>query len=70
MYLVNGARVNGDTIGRPALTFSTKSGAEEYLTKFKKLSKVTVYYDPKMVTHSCLVKGERLTADTTILQKD
>jgi len=70
VYLVNGARVNGDTIGRPALTFSTESGAEEYLTKFKKLGKVTVFYDPKMITHSCLVKGERLTADTTIPQKD
>lgn len=66
VYMVNGAKFTGDTIGRPALIFYSKADAEQYLTNFKKLGKVTVYYDPKMISHSCLVKGKRLTADTEI----
>lgn len=70
VYFVDGAKVTGETIGRPTLAFGSEEETKQYLTNFKILSKVTVYYDPKMVTQSCLVKGEKLTVDTKIPQRD
>ncbi len=69
-YLIDGAKIDGDTIGKPGFYFANEEEARAYLENFKVGNKVTVYYDPKMVWRSCLVKGERLTRDTKILQSN
>ncbi len=65
-FAVDGATVSGETIGRPKLVFVTEEEAQAYIQNFKVGDKITVYYDPKMVTHSCLVKGVALTPETKI----
>lgn len=67
-YVVDGAKISGNTIGKPGISFSNAKETRAYLQNFKVGNKVTVYYDPKMVWRSCLVKGERLTKETKIPQ--
>lgn len=69
-YLVDGAKIDGDTIGKPGFDFANEEEARTYLENFKVGNKVTVYYDPKMIWRSCLVKGERLTKEMKIPQSN
>ena len=69
-YVLDGAQIDGDTIGKPGFYFANEEEARAYLENFKVGNKVTVYYDPKMVWRSCLVKGERLTKETKIPQSN
>lgn len=69
-YVVDGAKINGNTIGKPGFSFASEKETRAYLQNFKVGNKVTVYYDQKMVWKSCLVKGERLTKETKIPQSN
>jgi hypothetical protein len=67
-YVVDGVPLSGNTIGKPGFSFTSEQETRAYLENFKVGNKVTVYYDPKMVWKSCLVKGARLTKETKIPQ--
>jgi hypothetical protein len=68
--VVNGAKISGNTIGKPGFSFASEKETRGYLQNFKVGKKVTAYYDPKMVWRSCLLKGERLTNEAKIPQSN
>lgn len=65
-YVVDNVTIYGEKIGEPKLAFSTEGDVTIYIQQFKVGDRLTVYFDPKRVTQSCLVKGVPLTADTKI----
>jgi hypothetical protein len=57
-YMCRGKCFKSSEISFPSPQFSNVSDADGFIAKYPSRKRVTVFYDPKEPSHSCLVAGE------------
>ena len=57
-YTYKGQHYRGDVVAFPTPTFESLKESNSFQRKYMEGSAVTVWFDPKSPSHSCLVPGE------------